>query len=246
MDNYVVQRVVELQRAIEKLKVSMALTKTSVYTMDYIRDQLEADPTFYAWIVSSLQSDVAFYNWFRDALEVDASFISSLVNSFSLDLAANNWVRNTATYSTESFITLTRTTTQSFAAGVLTNIQWQAVTRNSNSSAQFQTPFSFPGVSPNVVIPQSGYYNISLSGSVDVVSTKRIFLAINGNAFVINVNDNQPSSARLYASMTAYLNTGDVILLQIIFNVAVVMSVVAENATNQSPILHIVKINAAG
>ena len=204
MDNYLVQRIVELQRAIEKLKVSMALTKTSEYTIEWIRDNLETDIDF------------------------------------------TNWVTSVATYSSESFITLTRITTQSFAASVLTNIQWQAVTRNSNSSAQFQTPFSFPGVSPNIVIPQSGYYNISLSGTVNVVSTKRIFLAINGNTFVINVNDNQASSAFFYASMTTYLNTGDVILLQIIFNVAVVMSVVAENTTNQSPILHIVKVNAAG
>ena len=246
MDYHVVQRIVELQRAIEKLKVAMALTKTSVYTIEWIRDQLEADPTFYAWIVSSLQTDVAFYNWFRDALEVDASFISSLITSFEGDLGFTNWVKSVATYSSESFITLTRTATQTFTGGVQTNFTWQSVLFNSNNGTQFQTPFVYTPPSANIVIPQSGYYTIAFSGVNDVVSTKRFFLAVNGNPFVVNTNDNQASSARMYFNITNFFDVGDTIALSMTSSVTVVMQVNALNGTSQSPILHIVRVNAAG
>jgi hypothetical protein len=246
MDNYVVQRIVELQRAIEKLKVSIALTKPSEYTIDWIRDNLEADASFYAWIVTSLEADVSFYNWFRDALEADASFISSLVTSFTGNLSFTNWITNTATYSSESFITLTRTATQTFTGSVQTNITWQAITRNSNNGTQFQTPFVFTPPSATITIPQSGYYTIAFTGVADVVSTKRFFLAVNGNPFVINTNDNQASSARMYSLITNYFDTGDTFQLSMTSSATVIMQVNAEKATNQSPILHVVRVNAAG
>jgi hypothetical protein len=246
MDSYTIKRIADLERAIARLKEAAALTKTSEYTIDWIRDNLEADASFYAWIVTSLEADVSFYNWFRDALEADASFISSLVNSFSLDLAANNWVINTATYSSESFITLTRTATQTFTGGVQTNITWQAVTRNSNNGTQFQTPFVFTPPSPTITIPQSGYYTIAFTGVADVVSTKRFFLSVNGNPFVINTNDNQASSARMYSLITNYFDTGDTFQLSMTSSATVIMQVNAENGTNQSPILHVVRVNAAG
>lgn len=275
MDNYVVQRIVNLQRAIDKLKVSMALTATYTFTIDFIRDQLEQDPTFYAWIVESLESDAsfyawfvsalegdasfyswlvtaleadtAFYTWFRTALNADATFISNLITSFQGNTGFTNWVKSTATYSKESFLTLTRTATQTFTGGVQTNFTWQSVIRNSNSSAQFQTPFVTSGLpSANITIPQAGYYTITFSGVVDVTSTKRFFLAVNGNALVINTNDNQASSTRMYSSMTNYFATGDVIVLSMTASVTVVLAVNAENGASQSPILHIVKVNAAG
>jgi hypothetical protein len=246
MDNYLVQRIVDMQRAIDKLKVSMALTVTTTYTMDYIRDQLEADPTFYAWIVSSLQSDVAFYNWFRDALEVDATFISSLVTSFTSNLAFTNWITNTATYSSESFITLTRTATQSFTANVAQNFTWQSVIRNSNNGTQFQTPFSYSPPNANITIPQSGYYNISVSGALSVSGTKYFYMAVNGSSFVINTYDNQLGTGRFYFAITNYFDTGDIFNLSMQSSVTANLAVNAEKTSNQSPILHVVRINAAG
>ena len=246
MDYHVVQRIVELQRAIEKLKVAMALTKTSVYTMDYIRDQLEADPTFYAWIVSSLQTDVAFYNWFRDALEVDASFISSLISSFEGDLGFNNWIINTATYSSETFITLRRTATDTFTAGVRKLLTWQSVVRLSDNGTQFQTPFAYTPPSANIVIPQSGYYTIAFSGYSDVNSTKQFFLSVNGNPNVINTNDNQTASRFLYFNITNYFDTGDTIALSLTASVNIILAVNAEKGSNQSPFLQVVRVNAAG
>jgi hypothetical protein len=246
MDSYTIKRIADLERAIARLKEAAALTKTSEYTIDWIRDNLEADASFYAWIVTSLEADVSFYNWFRDALEADASFISSLVNSFSLDLAANNWVINTATYSSESFITLTRTATQTFTGGVQTNITWQSVLFNSDNGTQFQTPFAYTPPSANIVIPQSGYYTIAFSGVNDVASTKRFFLAVNGNPFVINTNDNQASSTRMYFNITNFFDVGDTISLSMTSSATVVTQVNARNGTNQSPILHVVRVNAAG
>jgi hypothetical protein len=288
MNSYAIQRIIDLERAVEKLKVSQALNSSTTYTIDWIRDQLEADPSFYAWIttslesdasfyswlvtslesdasfyawfvgaletdvsfyswiVTSLQSDVAFYNWFRDALEADASFISSLVTSFTGNLAFNNWITNTATYSSESFITLRRTATQTFTGGVQTNITWQAITRNSDNGTQFQTAFVFTPPSATITIPQSGYYTISFSGYVDVASTKRFFLIVNGNAAVINTNDTQASSRYMYFSITNYFDTGDTFAIGLIASVTVIMSVTAEKSTQQSPILHVVRVNAAG
>ena len=303
MSNYAIQRISDMERAIEKLKISAALVSPSSYTIDWIRDQLEADPTFYAWIVSSLQADVTFYNWFRDALEADptfytwivttlkadptfytwivttleadptfyawivttleadtafytwfrtalnadATFISNLITSFQGNTGFTNWVKSTATYSKESFLTLTRTATQTFTGAVNTNFTWQSVIRNSNSSAQFQTPFVTSGLpSANITIPQAGYYTITFSGVVDVTSTKRFFLSVNGNTLVINTNDNQASSTRMYSSLTNYFATGDVLSFSMTPSVTAVVAVNAENGTNQSPILHIVKVNAAG
>ena len=302
MSNYAIQRISDMERAIEKLKISAALVSPSSYTIDWIRDQLEADPTFYAWIVSSLQADVTFYNWFRDALEADptfytwivttlkadptfytwivttleadptfyawivttleadtafytwfrtalnadATFISNLITSFQGNTGFTNWVKSTATYSKESFLTLTRTATQTFTGGVQTNFTWQSVIRNSNSSAQFQTPFVYTPPSTTITIPQSGYYTVSLSAFSDVASTKRIFLAVNGNATVINVNDTQASSRYIYATFTKYLTTGDTIVLSMQTSVTIIVPVTAENTVQESPILHIVKVNAAG
>jgi hypothetical protein len=246
MEQYAFRRIYDLERAINKLKISAALVSPSSYTIEWIRDNLEADASFYSWIVTSLETDVAFYNWFRDALEADASFISSLVNSFSLDLAANNWVINTATYSSESFITLTRTATQTFTGGVQTNFTWQSVLFNSDNGTQFQTPFAYTPPSSNIVIPQSGYYTIAFSGVNDVASTKRFFLAVNGNPFVINTNDNQASSARMYFNITNFFDVGDTISLSMTSSATVVTQVNARNGTNQSPILHVVRVNAAG
>jgi hypothetical protein len=274
MNSYAIQRIIDLERAVAKLKVSQSLNSSTIYTIEWIRDNLEADAFFYAWIVtslesdasfyawfvgaletdasfyswivSSLQADVAFYNWFRDALEVDATFISSLVNSFSTSLAANNWIINTATYSAESFITLTRTATQTFTGGVQTNITWQAITRNSNNGTQFQAPFVFTPPSATITIPQSGYYTIAFAGVANVASTKRFYLAVNGNPFVINTNDNQASSARMYSLITNYFDTGDTFQLSMQSSATVIMQVNAEKDTSQSPILHVVRVNAAG
>ena len=245
MDNYVVQRIVELQRAIEKLKVSMALTKTSEYTIEWIRDNLEADASFYAWIVTSLETDVAFYNWFRDALEADASFISSLVNSFSLDSAANNWVINTATYSSESYLTLTRTTNQAFTGGAVTTITWQAVTRNSTPASQFQTPFPFTAPSTSIDIPQSGYYTISLNYTSTVQHTVRVILYVGGTS-VSDWAVDGALNARHGATITRYFTSGDTVQVGLIPSVTTTMTVVASGSTSESPILHIVKVNAAG
>ena len=245
MDNYVVQRIVELQRAIEKLKVSMALTKTSEYTIEWIRDNLEADASFYAWIVTSLETDVSFYNWFRDALEADASFISSLVNSFSLDLAANNWVINTATYSSESYLTLTRTTNLALTSGVGTTITWQSVTRNSTPASQFQTPFPFTAPSTIISIPQSGYYTISLNYTSTVAHTARAVLYVGGTN-VLDMSVDGISNPRHGATITRYFTLGDDVQVALVPSVNTTMTVVASGSTSESPILHIVQVNAAG
>ncbi len=274
MDTYAISRIVELERAVNKLKIAATLVTPTTYTIEWIRDQLEADasfaawivtmletdPAFYTWIVSSLEadtsfaawivtmleSDAGFYTWFRDALNVDSTFIESLITSFEGDLGFNNWVLSTATYSTESFITLTRTATQTFTGGVQTNIVWQSVLRNSNNGTNFQNPFAYTPPAANIVIPQSGYYAISFSGYGDVVSTKRFFLAVNGQPFVINVNDNQASSRYMYFNIVNYFDTGDTIAISLTASVTTILAVNAEKGTQQSPILHIVRVNAAG
>ena len=246
MDSYTIKRISDLERAIARLKEAAALTKTSEYTIAWIRDNLEADASFYAWIVTSLEADASFYSWFVTALESDASFISSLISSFEGDLGFNNWITNKATYSSESFITLTRTTTQTFGAGVVTAIQWQAVLRNSDNGTQFQLPFDFPAVSTTLTIPQSGYYTIAFSGYADVVSTKRFFLVVNGVVSVLNTNDNQASSRYLFFNITNYFDTGDTFAINLQSSVTIILSVTAEKAQQQSPILHVVRVNAAG
>jgi hypothetical protein len=288
MNSYAIQRIIDLERAVEKLKVSQALNSSTTYTIDWIRDQLEADPSFYAWIttslesdasfyswlvtslesdasfyawfvgaletdvsfyswiVTSLQSDVAFYNWFRDALEADATFISSLVTSFTSNLAFTNWITNTATYSSESFITLRRTATDTFTAGVRKAFTWQSIVRQSNNGTQFQTPFVYTPPSASIVIPQSGYYTIAFSGYSDVNSTKQFFLSVNGNPNVINTNDNQAASRFLYFNITNYFDIGDTIILSLTASVNIVLAVNAEKGSNQSPFLQIVRVNAAG
>jgi hypothetical protein len=246
MEQYAFRRISELERAINKLKISAALVSPSSYTIEWIRDNLEADASFYSWIVTALETDVAFYNWFRDALEADASFISSLISSFEGDLGFNNWILTTATYSSESFITLTRTTTQTFTGGAVVTMQWQSVLRNSDNGTQFQSPFDFTPPNTTITIPQSGYYNISFSGYADVVSTKRFFLIVNGVVSVLNTNDNQASSRYLFFNITNYFDTGDTFAINLQSSVTIILSVTAEKAQQQSPILHVVRVNAAG
>ena len=246
MNSYAIQRIIDLERAVEKLKVAQALNSPTTYTIEWIRDNLEADASFYSWIVTSLEADASFYAWFVNALEADASFISSLITSFEGDLGFNNWITNTATYSSESFITLTRTTTQTFTGGAVVTMQWQSVLRNSNNGTQFQSPFVFTPPNTTITIPQSGYYNISFSGYADVVSTKRFFLIVNGVVSVLNTNDNQASSRYLFFNITNYFDTGDTFAINLQSSVTIILSVTAEKAQQQSPILQIVRVNAAG
>lgn len=274
MDNYAVRRITELQRAVETLRVSVALIKPSTYTIDWIRDQLEADasfsawiinmlettPSFYTWIVSALESDASFsawivnmlqtntgfYTWFRNALNADSTFISSLITSFESNLGFNNWLLSTATYSTESFLTLTRTATLSLTGGVVTNITWQTMTRTSNNGTIFQNPFSITLPTATITIPQSGYYLYSFIAFSDVAATKRFFITVNGNTTSLNVNDTQASSRYLYFNAMQYFNTGDTIAIGINPSVTIILSVTGENLTQQSPWFHISKVNAAG
>lgn len=274
MEQYAFRRISEMERAINRLKISVALINPSTYTIEWIRDQLEADPSFsswiitmletdpafYAWIVSALeadvsfatwivtmlQSNVSFYNWIRDTLKLDSSFISSLITSFEGNLGFNNWVLSTATYSTESFLTLTRTATLSLTGGVVTNITWQSVTRNSNNGTNFQNPFSITVPTATITMPQSGYYHYSFIAFSDVAATKRFFMTVNGNTTSLNTNDTQASSRYLYFNAMQYFNTGDTLSIGINPSVNIVLSVTGENLTQQSPWFHIAKINAAG
>lgn len=246
MDSYTIKRISDLERAIARLKEAAALTKTSEYTIAWIRDNLEADASFYAWIVTSLEADASFYSWFVTALESDASFISSLISSFEGDLGFNNWILTTATYSSETFITLRRTATDTFTAGVRKLLTWQSVVRLSDNGTQFQTPFAYTPPSANIVIPQSGYYTIAFSGYSDVNSTKQFFLSVNGNPNVINTNDNQAASRFLYFNITNYFDTGDTIALSLTASVNITLAVNAEKGSNQSPFLQVVRVNAAG
>ena len=245
MNNYAIQRITDLERAVNKLKISIALVSPSSYTIEWIRDNLEADASFYAWIVTSLETDVAFYNWFVTALESDASFISSLVNSFSLDSAANNWVLNTATYSSESFITLRRTANLALTGGAAIIITWQSVTRNSTPASQFQTPFPFTAPSTIISIPQSGYYTISLNYNSTVQHTVRVILYVGGTS-VLDMSVDNTLNLRHGATITRYFTLGDDVQVGLIPSVTTTMTVVASGSTSESPFLNIVKVNAAG
>lgn len=217
---------------------------TSFYT--WLINKIEADTAFYTWLVNKLEADTAFYTWFRNALNADATFISALITSFQGDTGFTSWVRSTATYSKESFITLNRSATLSLPLNTITVVTWQQnAVRRSNTNTTFQTDFIYSGPSTNITIPQNGYYNVSFSGATDVATTQRYVLQVGGVNMVSAYNG---LSAALWSfSTTQYFTTNQVISLALTaVSAAAVLQVNTEWGLNQSPYLHIVKVNAAG
>jgi hypothetical protein len=233
MDSYTIKRISDLERAIARLKEAAALTKTSEYTIAWIRDNLETDASFYAWIVTSIEADTAFYTWFRTALNADATFISSLITSFEGVAGFTSWVQSTAA-TTPYYITVRRTATLALPNNTNTIVPWQASNRNSN--------FSFTPTSNTVAIPSTGYYNISFSGITDIQTSQRYILYVGGVGVLSGYN--QALVTNWSFSTTNYYTAGQNVQLGLTsINGAAVLQVNAESAANQSPILHIVKVS---
>jgi hypothetical protein len=130
-------------------------------------------------------------------------------------------------------LTLTRSGTLAITtAGTL--ITWQSELRN----------FGFTWTGTAITIPTSGFYSVTMlyttTGAHTVVG--RVFINTVNVAFMASTFS---TSVRQALTITRYFTTGDSVEINLLPNVNTTISVIAENAAGESPILHIVQHTGA-
>lgn len=133
-------------------------------------------------------------------------------------------------------ITLTRTSTLSITTSG-TTITWQSQTRGQG--------ITWSGT--DITIPTAGYYLLNFDYAGSVTHTAYVRLGVNGT-FVTAMASSYVGQviASNFQAFTAmrYFATGAVLTVNIVPSVNLTVQVNAENAANESPILHIVQLTS--
>jgi hypothetical protein len=127
-------------------------------------------------------------------------------------------------------VTLTRTNTLAITtAGTI--ITWQVENRN----------YGFTWSGTDITIPISGYYLFNFTYVADLAHTVFSRLFVNGIGVSILVDSTITSNVHSLIIMR-YFSASDVVRVQLVPSVNVTVSVIAEGASPESPILNIAQL----
>lgn len=134
-------------------------------------------------------------------------------------------------------ITLTRTSTLAITTAG-TTITWQTQTRGIG--------ITWSGT--DITIPTAGYYAINFSYSSTTAHTAYARLSVNGtftSIFASSYATQVVATGVQTFTHMRYFATGATVQIIVVPSANVTINATAENATNESPILHIVQLTAS-
>jgi hypothetical protein len=157
------------------------------------------------------------------------------LNSFLTNLAANG--RRTDILerieTPAAALTLTRSATLAITTAG-TTITWQTETRNRG--------FNWSGTT--ITIPTSGYYSIFIAFRASAAASPTVQLVVN-TVSVARMSASPGNQNRLSVTAMRYFTTGDTLSILMDTATNFTLNVNAENAADESPILHIVQMTGA-
>jgi hypothetical protein len=137
---------------------------------------------------------------------------------------------NYTTFNQPASLTLTRTNTLAITTAG-TTITWESENRNNG--------FTWSGT--DITIPISGHYLFNFTYVADLAHTVYGRLFVNGISVSILVDSTITSTVHSLIIMR-YFSESDVVRIQLVPSVNVTISVIAEGASPESPILNIVQL----
>lgn len=136
---------------------------------------------------------------------------------------------NRTSFNQPASLTLTRVNTLAvITAG--TTITWESETRNNG----------FTWSDTDITIPADGYYMVQVACAITSSVGFSISRAVNG--IFISMTAAPPAGTYFLATNTSYYTSGTVVQIRVGSGANTTLSVNAENAFNESPILHIVQL----
>jgi len=130
-------------------------------------------------------------------------------------------------------LTLTRSATLSITTAG-TTITWQTEIRNNG--------FTWSGTT--ITMPTSGYYSIFIAFRASAAASPTVQLVVN-TVSVARMSASPSSQNRLSVIAMRYFTTGDALSILMDTAANFTLNVNAENAADESPILHIVQLTGA-
>lgn len=147
---------------------------------------------------------------------------------------SNDVITGTNVEFPDAAITLTRTATLAITTAS-TTIPWQVQTRGQG--------ITWSGT--DITIPTAGYYAINFSYASVTAHTALARLNVNGaltGLFASSYATQVTATGTHTFTHMRYFATGATVQINVLPSANVTISVVSENSTNESPILHIVQI----
>jgi hypothetical protein len=129
-------------------------------------------------------------------------------------------------------LTLTRSATLAVVT-TGTTITWQVEPRNSQ--------FTWSGTT--ITMPTNGYYAVQVACAIAISTGFAIQRVVNGT--IISMMPSLPAGTYFLASNTSYYTGGSTLQIRVGVGANTTLLLNAENAANESPILHIVQLSAS-
>lgn len=137
---------------------------------------------------------------------------------------------NRTSFNQPAFLTLTRTNTLAITTAG-TTITWESENRNNG--------FTWSGT--DITIPISGHYLFNFTYVADLTHTLFSRLYVNGIGVGLLI-DSTVASITHALTIMRYFSASDVVRVQLVPSINVTVSVIAEGASPESPILNIVQL----
>lgn len=259
MNNIIIEKIEKLQKDVNRLQVMQSNINNYVYEQPYFINEIgtiTVNGTNVTGIGTSFtSSDVGrdvfwspstgVFVWVGRILTFISETSVTLSSSYSGSAITNQLFHLSTTPGLgtilyPSTLTVSRQTV-AFTANVAQTITWQFLTRNT-TNAITQVPFPITLPTTQIVIPQAGYYMITLYTSYSVATQAVMQISINGAFPTSSVGSVASGQLHSFSAMQ-YFEQNDYFEINLRYTVTGTLQTNNERTVNQSPYLYVARIS---